>query len=333
MATDRIEPMSRAQPVHVRNMELRMQLTEEDMWEILRRFEALYPTAVYFRRAYKAQPAIFCRSIDEYVAALPINLSRKAKRKFLVMRVPWPEEIAVGDEQSLIGGEFPYAASLAPGCDPLYDSVAWYNFGRVVTIDWATNFPMFLPTQKVENEHARRRKPYPLIGEYRVPEGHRTNDLDTLISHSYNKNQPGTHEFMLSIKSLLRGIFTTRNIGVYDPIDGEYLGVFNNSDKSKYSIRLLKRAALVENTYFAECGLQNTVGYSKQEMPELPASYRERYVAMGASPELKAEIYLEAGRSLDGIAGLDIQTRDKVLRSFERKQKQRKTNMLDTRQT
>jgi hypothetical protein len=332
MGPDRIEPISWALPVHLRHMEMRVKPVEEDMWEILRRFEALYPTAVYFRKAYKDRAAIFCRSVEEYVAALPITNFAKVKQKFFIMRVPWPEEIAAGDEQSLMGKEFPYAAELKSRQNILYDPMAWYGFGRVVTIGWSTNFPIFLPAQKASNQWAYNRKPYPIIGEYLITESHRTNDFDTLIQHSYNKDQIGAHEFMLSIKNLVKGIFTRRELGVYDPIDGEYLGAYRNVDQKRFSIRLLKRAALMDNAYVDECGLYQTVGYSKEETPDLPAIYKQRYVAVGASPELKAEAFLEVGRALEGISGLDLVARDKISRRFERKQKQRKTEARNMRQ-
>jgi hypothetical protein len=245
-----------------------------------------------------SKPGMFHRSLESCIAAVPPAqfYNRGERHKYLKARVPWPEELQDGSLEALAGSRIcPFDA----GYDRV-DPKKWRAYGRYVGIELCLNYPTFEHVQCEINGQTKT---------CQIPRDHGEYRNETQFSFRYDNKEPENHKFMLTIKNLTKGIVTTQEIGAYDVESGRFLKLYPL--ERPRSRRALKLASLMDDTYLS------LSRYSLEPLKSAPL------FGLGASPALKAEAYLEAGRSLEGISGLDIKTRDKVLRKFEKEQRLR----------
>lgn len=307
---------------HLRVKLFRFNLTYEDGLQCLRRFADLYPTAVYINARADpggktddsywsfidekgnrsplltneplSKPGIFHRSMESCIAAVPPAQFHGSGERYKVLRVraPWPEELQDGRLQALVGSR-----KSPMGSYDYVDPKKWRAYGRYVRVKLCMDYPTFEQVEWKLNGRTKFCQLPKNRGEYRN---------ETSFSFHYDNKEPENHKFMLSIKNLTRGMLTTKEIGAYDLESGRFLKMYPAG--RPLSRRALKLASLMEDTYLYD---------SLASIKIIPS------LGLSASPALKAEAYLEAGRSLEGISGLDAKTRDKVLRNFEKEQRLR----------
>ena len=321
------------------------QFTNEDMFEWLDRFAAWYPQAVYFDahgmrfcatrrteprdvwycdgelRRYRREgtprsdkvPEIF-HSWRACLDAVPAVDYAWIQNKGFVIRVPWSEDLKRGTDAALCGSRrTPYNVDEV-GRDPRY----WRALGRYVGIDWCMTFPDFRPAADDWRSHYGKHDQTDLtdIQHCIVPE---IVFSQTELLSMYLHADPDMQAFIKSVRKCVHGMLTL-HAGVYEARTGKYLGPYANVGKYHYSKRFMKTLALKENAYDRIGSLHSEIKYSKDpvfvEMGK--ANVPDRLTGIGPTPEMKAEAYLENGRSIDAIDGLDEATRVRLLRRFEK---------------
>lgn len=219
---------------------LRPRLVFEDIEDILARLRQVYPELVLFPRVfhfpdrqeprYTTMPVRFYPELRDYLERpwLEGGLSPYG----LALRVPWPEDIASGDPERLIGGRNRRAYE---------DDVAAYRqFGRAVYLDCGIS-------QEIVPANRRAIAELLNIKEDEVPEVRwfrhymSQNNIELL----YNSADPDITAFVKTVRQCMRGLTTSTN-AAYDVLTGEPI---HNFPTRLESLRWLRRCALEDNLY------------------------------------------------------------------------------------
>jgi|JI10StandDraft_1071094.scaffolds.fasta_scaffold29025_3 hypothetical protein len=224
----------------MRWLNLRPRLLFEDMQDIVTRLRLIYPELVLFPRAlhfpdrkeprYATMPARFYSGLKDYSDDpwLEGGLSPYG----LALRVPWPEDIACGDPERLIGGRERRAYE---------DDVGTYRrFGRVVYLDCGISQEIVPANRQAIAELLN-------VNEDDVPAVHwfRHCLSQNSVEFLYNSADPEMKTFERNVRQCMRGL-TTGTSAAYDIMTGEPMYSFPTRLKS---LRWLRQCALGDNLY------------------------------------------------------------------------------------
>lgn len=246
-------------------------LLDEDFHEIVERLRAIYPSLVLFARGlhfpdhrearYATMPIRFYTSYADYL----INpwLEKHVSPLGLALRVPWPEDLASGNPEKLIGGRKRHAYE---------DNVDNYRkYGLIVYIGGAVGREIVSANNRV-------------IAEIAGIEANLVPDIryfrDTLkrssVEFLYDTDDADYLDFKRNVKLCIGGL-TTSTQATYDVLTCEPLHAF---PARPTSLRWLRHCALEEHLYTGPSG------YAGQ-----------RVEFIGPHPKLVKKYRLEAGLS------------------------------------
>jgi hypothetical protein len=246
-------------------------LLDDDFHEIVERLRVIYPDLVLFARGfhfpdhreprYATMPIRFYKDYLSFVADPWVE---NGVRPFgLALRVPWPEDIASGDPERLIGGRKRYAYE---------DDVAGYRkYGRTMYLGGAVGRHIVSANKQLIAEIAGI--DVSLVPDVRYFRGRLARSS---IEFLYNADDADYVDFVRNVRRSTRGL-TTSVEASYDVLTGEPLHAFPSRPTS---LRWFQRIALEDNLYTGPSG------YSGQ-----------RVEFMGPHPKLVKKYRLEAGLS------------------------------------
>lgn len=219
---------------------LRPRLLREDISEIVERLRIIYPELVLFPRGfhlhgvreprYDTAPVKFYADHGDYVDNpwLEDGLSPYG----LALRVPWPEDIASGNAERLIGDRARRAYE--------DDTLRYRRFGRVVYLSSGMNEEIVHANRRVIAEIAGvKEDDIPDIRYFR----HFTSQVS--VEFLYNADDADLLAFVQNVRASMRGLTTSTN-AIYDVITGEPVSTFSTRAES---IRWQKRCALEDHLY------------------------------------------------------------------------------------
>jgi hypothetical protein len=244
-------------------------LLDDDFHEIVERLRAKYPELVLFARGfhfpdhreprYATMPVRFYRDYSSFAADPWI--SHGVRPLGLALRVPWPEDVASGDPERLIGGRKRHAHE---------DDVAGYRrYGRTMYLGGSVGGEIVSANRQVIAEIAGI--DVNLVPDVRYFRGRLARSS---VEFLYNADDDDYLGFMHKVKVCMRGL-TTSVEAAYDVITGEPVHGFATRPTS---LRWLRQCALADNLYTGPSG------YSGQ-----------RVEFTGPHPKLVKKYRLEAG--------------------------------------
>lgn len=245
---------------------LRPRLLFEDIEEIVARLRLIYPDLVLFARGlhiharreprYATTPIRFYSGLRDYLENpwLEDGLSPYG----LALRVPWPEDIASGDPERLIGGRHRRAYE--------DDIDAYRRFGRVVYLDSGISQEVVLANRSAIAQILH-------VDEVKVPNirWFRRYTSQNNIEFLYNSADPEMTAFVTNVRQCLRGLTTSVN-AAYDIMTGEPLFGFPTRQES---LRWLRRCALEEDLYLGPSSLFDGKVLFSGPPPRLLKKWRE----------------------------------------------------------
>jgi hypothetical protein len=321
-----------------RRVHLSHRLVDEDFLDCLRRLEAWYPDTVYFEvgamrdlhdvyemwrtlgpietfakiRSADDAPPLY-RSWQDCLTATPVVKSGGESYRRFLARVPWPEEMAAGQPSALAGSRaLPYEFQGER------DFATWRALGRLVEFDWNMDFPIFIS--------ACAKQPWPSYLSHFDPE--KIAHCSVIPSASgitefdikYCHNDLEMRAFANAIRRLTNGLLT-HGYGIYDAMTGRHVGDFVSPSTWHLSKRVAKLLAIKPHCYSSVRSLHKLIKDFHLSQFQRLLDEPDRLVGTGPTLRMKSEAFLEAGRSIDEIDGLDPETRDAELRRYERRLK------------
>jgi hypothetical protein len=251
-------------PMRWQNLAPRLLL--EDVAEIVERLRQIYPELVLFPRGlhihgnreprYDTVPVRFYSSPREYHDDpwLDDGLSPCG----LALRVPWPEDLAAGDPERLIGGRHRRAYD--------DDAITYRRFGRVVYLDSGINLEIVSADRSAIAALLK-------ISRAEVPEirWFRHYMSQSSIEFLYNSADQDLTDFVKNVRQCMRGLTTTMN-ATYDVMTREPLNCFKTRPES---IRWLRRCAVEDDLYLGPGSLIEGKIAFLGPPPRLLRQYRE----------------------------------------------------------
>ncbi len=325
--------MTARQICHIRRLEIGCVMAHTDMLRALREIKQVYPDLLFFapqhfydipgqldplrRGHYGDRPSrdlttfySDCESCFEALRDEQVTF-RRAPAIRMATRVPWPEEIASSDAMSMRGGN-------RSGHVTFYDDnpVLWREKGRLVDMTIPAVEPRTIVSVEA-NKNRRFLHPPPQLPNEKayLPENFgEAREIDSLCQFAeaftwYNVDDPETATFMAAFRRHFNKQITTRGAW-YDPATGRFF----DRDRGQYKHHI-GRDLLAWLCHHP--GIYDGVTCLNTDNP----GFEGRLAAYGPAPDFKAEVFLEAGLSIDDIDGLTIEERDRLLRRHEKKTK------------
>lgn len=257
--------------LRMRWQDLAPRLLDDDFHDIVERLRVIYPELVLFARGFHfpdhREPryaTMRIRFYKDYLSFVANPWIADGVRPLgLTLRVPWPEDIASGDPEQLVGGRKRLAYE---------DDVAVYRrYGRTMYLGGSIGREIVSANKQVIAEIAGI--DVSLVPDIRYFRGRQARSSIELL---YDADDADYLDFVRNVRLSMRGL-TTSVEATYDVLTGEPLYAF---PARPTSLRWLRRCALEDNLYIG------------------PSGYAGRLIKfMGPHPKLVKKYRLEAGLS------------------------------------